>query len=359
MGLGYLFDQLTFNKNKSKAYSQIINLGRKIQKASFPELANIIIKSFNRLVFKIFDFKNRFFLSIVLVLVFSWLATSLFSVFGKYQSLMVSGFDLEDYRWHDYLPMYSTYIVNIAFDFLTIFITVKIFTYIVEKAPVFKLLFIVLDLIVAFFLAYLCYVCILETNKIEFPGHDKFARTSYNQKNQNNQYYFSDVIRIDDKVKLSNWLGSENRMKVDLEKVDYAEIIMFDPYVSPKYYIERVYNSLKNSKYVIKSTGVLKVYSNEDIQQFTIQKRVEISNGFLFISLSTFLPSAIFFAILIFIMTSKMVFNFSKWLSHIIIGTMTENVDQNKIQDFKPGTHIAKVLGVIVAVLNLLIEIST
>ncbi|MCB9355100.1 MAG: hypothetical protein H6575_11090 [Lewinellaceae bacterium] len=108
---GVVFDKLTYEEEKRNTYNRLKGWLEKIRQARFPDIHKIAIESCHHFLYRSFNFRKkplRAFLSLIFV---SWLLTTVFFWVGAI--FLPEGQEISASYWHDYLPWYPIYLVNL------------------------------------------------------------------------------------------------------------------------------------------------------------------------------------------------------------------------------------------------------
>ncbi|MEZ4966875.1 MAG: hypothetical protein R2791_16645 [Saprospiraceae bacterium] len=180
---GVVFDKLTYEEEKRNTYNRLKGWLEKIRQARFPDIHKIAIESCHHFLYRSFNFRKkplRAFLSLIFV---SWLLTTVFYWVGD--SLKTDNLSKASQQWHDYFPWYPTYLVNLIFDFLTVFSSLRILSWIKDKHFVIALIGLTLDGLLAYMFFVLCIASLVSASLF---SSSLFGISSWVQHTENKIY---------------------------------------------------------------------------------------------------------------------------------------------------------------------------
>lgn len=338
--LGIAYDRLTFDKSKISSHKKMVEWWFKIGNTIIPDYKQTVIQSFlGKLNFltkhKIYSWKY-----LALTALISWVLTSMGAVFGEY--MLHEDIDL---------PYFTLYFVNFPFDFLTIFITMRVVLLLSQKQNIIKFLSIILlHLSLTYALSVTCLVSnqlfgkAMEgqpVNSIFYPYN--LHATDFYLKDSLKNDHFSDNVIITSKA--SSIVSLDQNVKSSFKVINNAL---------------KLKRTIDSGSMVYDITFIAKENNRSKVYKFTTYS--SIPGGYIYGALSTFIPVLILLFFILLASIAKILFEISRVTAMILLDRFTESaIDKEKKkfspEKFMPGTLTGILFGVISAFLALIKEL--
>lgn len=354
VALGKALDQYLLNEEKSNLYSKLSSLLKRLDEIEFNNILGKIVEAILTLYAKVFKQKSLV-KQIAIILLSSWLLTTIFSQLNYFHPQTKPY--LSDLRvWHDLLPHWIIYLTNLLFDFLTITTTIVILKFIKNKGFWFSLFGLLIDSLAALTFYIFCIISFgfLSSASWDMDSLSESSRESTNlsinitdsfsvnmRRIGVDENTITDVLELgySEKAKI-NWIGMEPDITLEWQ-VFYEG---FPKYLKGESIWKRAiqrFEIIEGKKTIVKEISVIGTAS---IQRFTL-------------ALTTFLPTAILLITLLIILISKEILKISHFIGKRFVMSAIQTTDLENFEPvkFKPGLHIGVLLGVIIAIIQLVI----
>mgnify|MGYP000331970098 CR=1 FL=1 len=295
----------------------------------------------------------------------SWIITTSFFLYAHINpACNCNGLNLSTLEnWHDILPLWDAYVINFVFDYLTIFVTLHLFRLALTKTAFAIPGFVLLDIGISLFLAWACYLSLDAANRYKvnhyFPGIEltpsnnsdptkvKGKYTIYNYTIEERETIIDEIL----------YLGLE--AKVDTSKITNNTLVTFQDEYAPlslQNYIIGVTSFVIHKQIPTLGKGQIILEDEKGIKSYEYNYGYPSAEVQLVISISTLFPILIYSILVLFFLFSKTIFIVGSKFTERIINTSIEGVQEDEIDKFKPGLHFGIVLGLILALLNIVSE---
>ncbi len=357
IALGSVFDRLTYQNEKLILRKKMIHFLRSVRTVTFPNLHKqaiiILINFYNRHL----DNKKKV-KTFIKIILFSWVLTTFFNLIA----ILISYFS-KDYlfkrdpivKWHDILPLYNVYIVNMLFDFLTILVTITILKFIVNKNFTVAFLGLIINLIIAYSLFIFCFILTMKS----FPFADKtlLKFETHTQKSLHEKYNKGTPISFT--LRNIEILGLEKDFYKSYKEMGFSNKAVFYMKLENKADNE-IYSELLDYRKSLKDILTLKYSSNLEYNfhieepgmtyTSTVITHPYLNFSYLVVASTTLIPISVIILFLIFYYISKELFLLNKKFLERILNSSIYN--RKRIEEFNPGAHIGTVLGLIIVLLK-------
>ncbi|MCB0526910.1 MAG: hypothetical protein KDC65_00425 [Saprospiraceae bacterium] len=362
---GVVFDKLTYEEEKRNTYNRLKGWLEKIRQARFPDIHKIAIESCHHFLYRSFNFRKkplRAFLSLIFV---SWLLTTVFYFIGESHPSMQKSRIIQ--HWHDYFPWYPMYLVNLLFDFLTVFVSLRILTWIKSKPFLIACGGLILDITIAYILFIICIIALIPSIQLALKLNFATNFVIHHNEIDNHRLYGEPMAFKLDNFKLNGYPEYTYSMIKDDHFTEKAQVryIRHDrSYINARLEAIKQLFSLKafyslvveREPYALNERGELLVTEGNISKTYSLtQISYTFSPTEIALSATTLIPTAIFIFFLLFVYLSKEVFTLSAaFLRRLIKSSL---VKEDALDKFSPGTHFGAVLGLLIAILKLLDEL--
>lgn len=347
--IGNAFDKLMVRRQKRIVFDSLVKWWDKLSDIRFPILHQKMATNTISIIHKSTSGRYGKVKAILLSLIISWFLTSVFTYFGF---VVRDGGFLAPFKTIASgipLPVFIVYVTNYIFDFLTLFITYIAIVNIIKEKLLKALVIIALDVMLAVILAILSLSFITWSGDISFNNnmwgthwtHDLYKHTIESEYNE-----FHSSHGFSENAKVTNM-----RINPKHNIIDYL-------YITPQIYI-KFYEDLKNNNFINnldhKSINSIhySISENNNYKELIIEWRVS-HVFYLFTSLTTLLPTIIYMGYLLFLALSRTLIEILRLSSMQFLEASTEIEPAKNLQDFAPGRLLSIVLGVFVAIINMI-----
>jgi hypothetical protein len=151
VGAGALFDKLLLKHQKISVHNALYRWWFRLENTRIRNLYKLMAEYALKIAAIIFRWPLWSWQSFILLVVLSWILTSIASVIGYYLTPSIHNISPIP------LPVYTVYILNFPFDFLTCFATFHVLKIIRKANMVISILAIITDIVIAGILVCVCY----------------------------------------------------------------------------------------------------------------------------------------------------------------------------------------------------------
>ncbi|MEZ4927572.1 MAG: hypothetical protein R3A50_14930 [Saprospiraceae bacterium] len=361
---GKAFDSLLYEEEKPGLHLRLRQWLETIKKTSFPNLHLAVIESTYLFFHKMFDFNNKLLRSILFTIITSWCVTTIFYYIGVF--MLPENNKPIISVWHDYLPWYPVYLINLVFDFITIFVTLKVLIWIRGRSFIIAVLGLLTDGFIAYFLFVVCLVTLVPSMNLATRLN---IGTLYTQESEFSEHLHGDGAITISSANLSKLGYAESTyemfqkdgfsdkaiMKFDRIDRSYFEI-RFDAMRKLLSFKSFYQNLIKRQPIIISGKIGMEVTEGERSKTYYfINSRYNLSPVELALSLTTLIPTIIFIFFIMFFYLAKEIFFIVRGFFFRLLKTSL--IDESSWDKFMPGTHIGSTLGLIIVILKLIDEL--
>ncbi len=359
IAFGKAFDMLSYKFEKKSVYKKMQRWLKAIENAKFKDIHKLSIDYFVSSGENFFPIKRRPILTIIKIMILSFIITSSASIIAFYIN---GGFnDLKYQKWHDVLPWYPTYIVNFVLDFLTIFMSIIILKFIRKRGFVISILGLLLDFFLAYSFFALVMITVIPTNDFIFKlgaGNQYVSMTPKSKFKQGKTIPINTVSNFEEigisKKTLKSIFNDGFTNKAFIKQINIDKQSIWVKF-SNLYSFESFYNLIIKRNVVERSIkSEIMVFEGENKKNYILNVDYKFSVFIILLSLTTLIPTTLFLLFLAAMYISKKLFQLSKFVMIRVFKSSIDDVDD--MNKFNPGVHIGSVIAILICILKLLDE---
>lgn len=324
-------------RHKIRLQYRLVSLWYTVDKATIPDLPALAARNLRAIIFRLFR-GRRLWVTVLRSFIGSWLLTVIvFVPLYVYENPKSFPFV--------FLPDPLLFVVNYVFDAATVLVTLWALKVVITKSAIKGILAILVDLSLAGFFTFFCYIGFMTTTVLTQRYPDWLLPGL--------EYQTETTLRVLESM------GLKERLRQD-GFTDNAQKFAYEVFDVPAYFREGVpaiYYLLRGENYRVAKTLVIEVKEEEREATYQMTGTFLTLLSYPATTLTTFLPSAVFLLSLLLLIVARLILVATQAVVKYILELVTEADPERDPKQFMPGTLLGVFLGTVSTTLKAAYEI--